>query len=89
MIFNAYKSMYVDIFLILCYNNFRPGGIQNFRYVVLQKKHDQNDNSGYGLFSVLLRICIATLALLSTMIFIKRIRLYWTGRHKKYDARFY
>ena len=68
---------------------YRPGGIQNFRYIVLKTKSNDNDNSGNGFLSILFRICIATLTLFSIMMLIKRIRLYWTGRHKKYDARYY
>jgi len=63
-----------------------PAGVQNFRYVVLDPKSKDNNNNNLGWFQILLRILGASIATGFLLASMKKMRLIWTGRHKKFES---
>lgn len=68
--------------------NFRPAGVQNFRFAVLKKKDTIKDETS-GIPSDFLEIIFVLFLAAVTIMWCKKQFIYVTGRHKKMDHNYH
>lgn len=68
----------------LIFQYFRPGGVQNFRYIVLKKK-DRKEEESSGYAELLENLFFLAFSAGIVMWCVKKQHINFTGRHKKYE----